>query len=359
MRNTAVSRKECGFTLTELLVSMAVSTIILLGVLSLLQVGANGYKQISNGISETSASRSATEWIQDDLGNIILQLPLSYGDGGADSGWDIAKGLYTTWEGHYSYGTYFPSEMNKGFPCDRLGFFILISKEEAESFDGKNIAHVLYFTAITKDTQSEDLSQDFSANNIGYSRKLFRYFTPPDRVFARLNLINPTQAPETTPRGLAAIPRGASFIKGTPKNDDADWGFPSDLSPAVLSLVANNIAQFTINLSGKLISLDGSTTTQILESFSQNYKTVDALKAEFPSGADNFPSNFHEVLKSNDTLGTHHFIPRKLDFQIKVCPKNSAQSLTAGQWDTLINGQYLGRDDILPTAVFFTKSLTL
>jgi len=360
------SHREGGFTLTELIVSMVISTAILLAVFSLLQAGANGYKQVSSGLTETTNSRTAVELIQDDLDNIVLGLPISYGDGESDTGWNLVKGLYTLWDSSYSYGAYFPSESGNDFPCDRIGFFITISDEAAAAYNGKNIAHVLYFTAITKDVQNEDLSQDFSPTSMGYSRKLFRYFTPPDRVYERLNLITPTPSYGVS-QGSAALPRGPNYTGSEVIEDDEGWTFPRDkppvdvtlepLSSAVLSLVANDVAQFKVSISSILKTLDGSLGNIVLEDFSSDYNTGDAIRAKFPDDTNNIPSDFHEVLESSTSLGTHHIIPSKIDFEIKVCPNTAARTLIASDWNTIVNGQYLGRENILPITVTFTKNL--
>jgi len=100
-----------GFTLVEVAVASLISAMILTGVYTLLGSGVRSYDRISASVEEVGSTQSAIQILQRDLDSIVLDLPISLGEGDSGTGWDLAKGLYQEWSSDVGYGALFPEHL--------------------------------------------------------------------------------------------------------------------------------------------------------------------------------------------------------------------------------------------------------
>lgn len=316
-----------GMTLVELMVAMLITAIILAGTFSLLKFGSAGYKKVTHASLETASLSLTKDLISNDLDLINRSLPISIGDGKNDNGWDIMSGLYTEWENHISYGRLFPSQANSGFPCDRIGFFINLPPERTKIYNGKNIAHVLYFTAVTSDTNVEALTKPDTKKERGYSKKLYRYFTPPDRVFQRLNMLNPSPI-FVPPKGAESIPRGPNFTTQQVTDDDKGW-HKEEPNASILSLVTMDVIQFEISLKGHIRDISNPQSNHNIQNFSTSVYNDEMSQVWVTDQV----VPYHSLLASSSPQHASWFTTTSVSFTIKQCPQSIARTLTAEKWD--------------------------
>lgn len=357
------SFSRAGFTIMELLASGVIGMLIIFSLLTLLSSSLRGYKTlVSSGIG-TSDTLLTAELLRSDLDLRYVDLPLSIGQGKGDEaqeyGWDFSKGCIIPWSSSVGYGAVFPSEVDSSFPSDRIGFFISLAEDVAEDYGGYNIAHVLYFTALTRDydeldgqLRSEDLSQTSSPSDLGYSRKLFRYFTPPDRVYQRLRKIREREESGRDP--LRALPRGPLYNTIPVLPDDHSFTYPSShVTPATLSVVAEGVAQFSVRVSGHLNTPDSSIpVTDVLSGYLGG---VSLTEAE----VDLSTTSLDGLLSGAEPPHESRFHPTRLQFQIRLIPSSVIPSLQAQHWDLALGeeSQYLGREGLRPIEKAFSISL--
>lgn len=332
-----------GFTLSEVLVSILISTIIIAFIITFLRLGIGSYQGASAYVIESKNARVALDILHNDLKRISSDLPLSIMNGNENRGGDFIKGYVFQWPVHLSDGELLPDQRSM-FPSDRIGFFIKLSDGCSSQYGGKNIAHVLYFTAFTSDLHVEEISRQSLIDQDAFTPKLYRHFTPPDRVYERLTLI-----PQ---KGGHAVPRGENDAISELLTQKESFGVP------VTSLVAANVVQFKVNFSATLeaeiMSQDpkyASEYTQISRFFQKN------TGEEVPS--------LHDVLSASTVSHYPRISLSKVQFQLGLCPTNKVPTLTRRDWRRRVDGSgnssaegiYLARENIKPLISQLTVSL--
>ena len=334
-----------GFTLVEVMVSILIGAFIITGVYTLLGTSADNYSKIASSVEEIGNVQSGIQILQRDIDSMIHSLPVSLSEGSINTSWDLVNGVYQELSSDIESAGLYPSESEIGFPNDRLGFFISLPDDLAVRY-GKDIAHVLYFTALTQNKFSEDLQIPGRLNTYGISRKLYRLFTPPDRVYERLKRLNPEFSDY---KAAASIPRGINLATGS--SDDVGW-YEEEPSSAVFSLVAGWVSQFDVKVG---YVLEGKRTSEVFESFSDNVDSLSDLSLSQLIGV----RSLHEVLQADALLGSERVVPVKLSFVFRVCPPEFIGRLKGSDWNVALgpDAQYLGKKRILPTVTKYTRSL--
>ena len=318
-----LSHKKAGMTLLELMVSMIIGLLIVLSLFSVLHVGTVSYKATATQMRESKNAQGAFTLLRQDLSRRHHRLPLSLGQGKFDKGWDLVSGESKAWPLNTGYGVDFPSESLNSWASDRVGFYTLLPPELAIQYGGKNIAHVLYFTAVAHRNTPEVLETEMEPSALGYSRNLYRYYTPPDLVFERLNLDNEE----------SIIPRGANSV-----SDEKD-------SAGILSLVADGIARFQVTLSARYN--DGGSELFISDlgellakgSITETSETLTSLL-----------SKTEPLTPSPITLDT-------ITFDLLVVPTPLAKRLRSNEWNILGVNQSIGNSGIVPQRHQLSTSL--
>lgn len=156
-----VSLTKRGFTLLELLVSLAVGSLVILIILASLLRGSKDYKRIDERRHASLEARSALHAIANDLRSAT---------------WDSTSLFY--------------QKSQATWPEDSVGFFLSKPRSSQSSQEAiGDMCYVYYYTAITADQR-------------GVSRKLFRQFISSQKAFELLKnksdplLIPPTNNPE-------------------------------------------------------------------------------------------------------------------------------------------------------------------
>ncbi len=321
-------RGRPGFTLLEVMVSCVIAFMVFGLVYRFVQLSRKGYEDVAHQAHQTANARTAFDILRQDLRHYRVDLPMTLGNGKESAGWAFVNQGYANWTA--GYGSLCSSQEEVGFPNDRIGFFIDVSERAADKYEGRSIAHVLYFTAITQDGGREDLTPASSEEQLGYSRKLYRLYTPPDRVFERLKLLNPVIG-----HGDFALPRGPFHLTATVKPDDAEWGIIA--SPAILSLVATEVAQFSVTLRGETFGETGMP------------RFVEDLSAELPG--TEAATNVHSLLLSGGDRD-YQLTPSVIKVDLRLCPVGKAVTLSVRDWKTKVGERFIAREGLAPN--FFT-----
>jgi|GEM_PF-4853745 len=216
--------KKTGFTILEILISLAITTIILGAILAIVQLVMRGYDSTSSSAALEANARIGLSVIREDMTNRDQTFPITYSSGEQEQGWYFVNDEYGKWEVKYGEDT--PHQKIRRFPNDQLGFFIRVPKEKAEQYGGKSLAHVLYYTAFLKTSNDIPMRPFYPIEGKGYTAALFRQFTPPDELFQQLS------KPESVD---LIVPSNASF---------------SSNELGSISIVATEVVQFKVNISG-------------------------------------------------------------------------------------------------------------
>lgn len=363
MKKSETSVKP-GMTLTELLVSLTISSMIILTVFTLLGASTESYLQLSTGSRKNTTTDLARQVIKEDLEHLIPTLPISLSDGLSQQGWDFTLGMYDRWVPPYHYAASFPAETEVGFssefPSDSLGFFIKLPTDLAQHTlnHGKDIAHVLYFTCLTKDSEGEALPTTIPPQSLGYSRKLFRLFTPASSenpahlsvVYRRLHRIQT--------EGAAALPHGVIDYTGNP-------------AEGILSVLSPNVAQFNIRVSANLTHPD--TSAQPLPDLMAALRVTDTdsslLHTALLSGDGMVTSSpaltLHHLLTTGHPPNIPTLTLQRLTVLLRTISGSQASTLTAHDWNKRLDatgmpstgGNFLGRSNIYTERFSFSHFL--
>jgi len=300
--------RRVGFTLMEVLVSCLVMSILMFSVFGIVGVMTQKYDQLNAATEVSSSARAGLDIISMDLERMVTDKPICYSSGKTEQGYCFANAGYINWSA--GYGTHIPSEAVGEFPSDRLGFFIRISEEEAEKYDGYALAHVLYFRAFSPISYPHSVAPMNPDVEQRAKPRLYRLYTPPDRVHERLKLLDPEAG-----KGDEALPRGPNYLTGGVIPDDHDWGLDANL--ATLSLVTSNVAQFTLELS------------ETVERESSEMEVVtDIAQENFPARAE----SIHELLLK-DNIDYPRIEVNGVTVRLKVCPTLWASRLKVMEWN--------------------------
>lgn len=302
-----------GFTWIEVLVACSITVILMLVVGSLVPLSLDSYNSVTDHSRETENGRTALDLLSRDLERIALDYPVTWGEGVSGNGMAFVKGGACAWDA--GFGVNCPEETGRPLPNDRLGFFLITPA--SQEVNGMTLAHVLYFTALTKNSGGEELLPANSDTERGYGRKLYRLYTPPDRVFARLKELDPSRGV-----GDGAIPKGPNYLGASVFADDLGWVDP-EVSPAVLSLVADNVAQFSVALAGRY----------------ESGGVVSYLKGMSEGGPSEgrYASSIHAMLMGEEL--DFAFSLNSLELGLKACPSAYGSTRTVDQWESMENNE--------------------
>ena len=299
---TEKSPLSSGVTLVELLLSMMIGSIIILTAFSLLGTGVDQYQRIISQSLDVGHTSHASRLIRRDLDRRHRGLPISLGKGQNGAGIDLVAHFHRKWTLSDLQTSGLIKESLHGYPNDQIGFFINLPSSLSAQYGGFDLAHVLYVTALTPNSAPENLSTPTNPIALGYSRRLFRIFTPPGQVYALLNKIQS--------EGLASLPRGYT------------------LKDQVVSIVAERIALFQVEGTGTLISQASHSPIVI-----QN--CLDDISLLSPSLFSGSPLAWHQLLEAPPLSMPKGFRLTQLAFTLKVCPKKMAPTLTVEDWNTM------------------------
>lgn len=320
----AVDRKNLslGITLVEVMISSVVACSVLFGASLIAQKSMEVTHTATREQSLESSLAHSYKLIERDVLRINKKLPISYGCGELNTGWDFLSGFAKEWDSNLQFGSaQIPlekSDVNQ-FPCDRFGFFL----DEGEA----GLSHVLYFTAHTLSKDPLNLANQHERDNC--PRRLFRLYTPPERLRRRLKLID------------HSVPGGGKEMLGVPRfvskeNKFCDESFlPKDPQhSAVLSLVASPIVEFKVSLTG-LLSKPEETGKRRLN-FSGNINQNKSLKECVIQYSSEGVENYHEFLKAKQERSiineSPKFIPTHLEFEIVMHAKLGSHHLAQEYW---------------------------